>query len=44
MQDIEEVQEDVTDSSASVDINIATSSSVQFIDDSFQDLSGAETG
>lgn len=43
MQDIEEIQDDVTDSSASVDINITTSS-VQFTDEFSKDLSGAETG
>lgn len=43
MQDIEELQEEVTDSSVSVDINISTSS-IQFTDEFSKDTSDAETG
>lgn len=44
MQDIEEKQDDVTDSSTSYDIKITEDSSVQFTDEFSKDLSGAETG
>lgn len=44
LQDIEEVQEDdTTDSSTSIDINISTSS-IQFTDEFSKETSDAETG